>query len=119
MREGPHGGGGAGRGGARPGGGGGGRGGGGGAGGGGAGGGGGRGGGGGGGGGGGRRSSTAEVELEFRPLGARRQRLELGILRSNFVQAYGTFHGTVTPAGLASAEVDGVFGVVENHDALW
>lgn len=63
--------------------------------------------------------STAEVELEFRPLGARRQRLELGILRSNFVQAYGTFHGTVTPAGLASAEVDGVFGVVENHDALW
>jgi hypothetical protein len=66
-----------------------------------------------------RSKEGSEVELEFRPLGARKQHLNLGIVRSDFVQPYGTFHGRLAPAGLAPAEVDGVFGVVENHDALW
>lgn len=63
--------------------------------------------------------SSAELDLEFQPLGARKQKLDLGLVRSDFVQPYGTFRGRLAPAGVAPAEVDGVFGVVENHDALW
>jgi hypothetical protein len=64
--------------------------------------------------------STDEVDLEFRPAGARAQRLNLLLLQSEFVEPYGTFWGriqcreTQTPV-----EVDGVFGVVENHRSVW
>lgn len=60
-----------------------------------------------------------EVKLEFRPLGARKQSLNLGLVRSDFIQPYGSFHGRLAPAGAEPVSVDGVFGVVENHDALW
>lgn len=65
------------------------------------------------------RIRSPELELEFQPLGARKQRLNLGLIRSDFVQPYGTFRGELAPGGLAPLRVDGVFGVVENHDALW
>lgn len=62
----------------------------------------------------------SELELEFQPLGARKQKLDLLLLRSDFVQPYGTFKGRIRPEALAApVSVDGVFGVVENHDALW
>lgn len=60
-----------------------------------------------------------EVNLEFRPQGGRRERLELGpLLRSSFDQLHGTFHGTVE-AGGETLEIDGLRGLCEDHDALW
>ncbi|MBC7171011.1 MAG: DUF2804 family protein, partial [Polyangiaceae bacterium] len=58
--------------------------------------------------------SGDEVDLRFMPLGARAQDLHLGLLRTRFVQPYGTFHGRVR-----DHRVDGAFGVVEDHDSLW
>jgi hypothetical protein len=60
-----------------------------------------------------------EVELGFRPLGARRQALDLGLLRSDFVQPYGLFTGRLRPAGGPAVELVDAFGVVEDHLALW
>lgn len=67
-----------------------------------------------------RSRTPGELELEFRPLGARKQKLDLGLVRSHFVQPYGTFHGRIHPqTSGAPVAVDRAFGVVENHDALW
>jgi len=58
------------------------------------------------------------VELTFTPLGERREALRLGLLRSVFHQPYGTFRGSVRFAG-EPIEVDGLFGLCEDHDSLW
>jgi hypothetical protein len=55
-----------------------------------------------------------EVDLAFQPLGARAQRLDLGLVRSDFVQPYGMFRGIV-----AGHELVDAFGVVEDHLAVW
>ncbi|HJL05513.1 MAG TPA: DUF2804 domain-containing protein [Polyangiaceae bacterium LLY-WYZ-15_(1-7)] len=55
-----------------------------------------------------------EVDLVFRPLGARAQHLDMKVLQSDFVQPYGTFHGHV-----AGHRVDDLFGVVEDHLSVW
>jgi hypothetical protein len=55
-----------------------------------------------------------EVDLRFHPLGARAQSVHLGLVRTRFVQPYGTFHGRVR-----DQKIDGAFGVVEDHDSLW
>jgi hypothetical protein len=62
---------------------------------------------------------AGELDLEFQPLGARKQELDLGLVRSRFVQPYGTFRGRVQPPGGPAVSVERVFGVVEDHDALW
>jgi hypothetical protein len=59
-----------------------------------------------------------EVDLLFTPLGARAENVNLGIVRSDFVQPFGTFAGTLTP-GAATVRVDGLFGVVERHVSVW
>lgn len=56
----------------------------------------------------------AEVELVFTPFGARGQVLDLGVLKSDFVQPYGLFHGRIL-----DRTIDGAFGVVENHLSVW
>lgn len=55
-----------------------------------------------------------EVDLTFRPLGARAQHLDLRMVRSDFVQPYGLFRGRV-----AGVPIDGLFGVVEDHHSVW
>lgn len=56
----------------------------------------------------------SDVDLEFRSVGAHEQNSNFGIVRSRFVQAAGTFHGTIH--GIA---IDGVRGVAEDQDVLW
>ena len=66
---------------------------------------------------------ACEVALDFRPLGARSDNTNLYVIKSDFVQPYGEFNGSVV---LRDAEtgrarrvrVDGV-GVVERHEAIW
>ena len=55
-----------------------------------------------------------DVDLEFRTVGAHEQNSNFGIVRSRFVQAAGTFHGTIH-----GTAIDGVRGVAEDQDVLW
>ena len=59
------------------------------------------------------------VALEFRPSGARAQKLDLAVVQSDFVQAFGTWHGRVAPPAAAPVDLDGAFGVAEEHYARW
>lgn len=60
-----------------------------------------------------------EVELTFRPLGARRQNLRAGVVVSRFVQPYGLFSGHLQPRGHSAIRFSEAFGVVEDHYAKW
>ena len=55
-----------------------------------------------------------EVDLRFRPLGARELHLDLKLLKSDFVQPFGVFEGRVR-----GQPIEGAFGVVEDHLSVW
>lgn len=57
---------------------------------------------------------SGEVALDIQPLGERSAALDLKLIRSVFVQPYGEASGVVM-----GERIEGVFGVVEDHDALW
>lgn len=59
-----------------------------------------------------------EVDLTFQPMGARSQNVDYRLIRSEFVQPYGRFTGTLRVSGV-TVPVDGAFGVVEDHRSLW
>ena len=61
-----------------------------------------------------RSIDTDEVALEFQPAGAVEERMNFGVVRSDFVQPYGQFAGHV-----CGHDVTGCFGVVEKHLSLW
>jgi len=62
-----------------------------------------------------------EIDLTFDPLGARSQKIKLGLIESNFVQPYGMLRGTICPEGAKDdkLQIEGAFGVVEDHLAIW
>jgi len=66
-----------------------------------------------------RSSGSDEVRLEFTPAGTREEHLNLGIVKSDFIQPYGTFRGTVRIPDGALHDVSGLFGVVEKHLSIW
>lgn len=58
------------------------------------------------------------VDLTFTPAGERADDIRLGVVRSVFHQPHGTFRGTVQlPDG--ELEIADLYGVCEDHDALW
>lgn len=61
-----------------------------------------------------KSTDTNEVELEFQPIGAREDRTNFGLVRTEFVQPYGRFVGRVRGHDLTDA-----FGVVEAHLSVW
>jgi hypothetical protein len=56
----------------------------------------------------------AAVDLDFEPVGAREEHNHFGVVRSDFVQPYGRFSGSVH-----GHDVSGCFGVVETHRSVW
>lgn len=58
------------------------------------------------------------ANLLFAPSGCRAQNVNYGLVRSRFLQPYGVATGTVSLAG-ETIELGNVFGVCEEHDALW
>ncbi|MBI5499147.1 MAG: DUF2804 domain-containing protein [Deltaproteobacteria bacterium] len=65
------------------------------------------------------RTTDGAVELKFTPGGMHREEKNFGIIASHFVQAAGTFDGTIALPGRAVLELDGVAGVAEDQDMLW
>lgn len=59
------------------------------------------------------------VDLSFVPAGTRKERLNAGVLASNFRQFVGTFRGTVRDEAGQSVPVDGLRGLMEDHYARW
>lgn len=59
------------------------------------------------------------VDLHFVPARARTEKLNAGILASNFRQYVGTFNGTVTDESGNRIEVQGLQGLMEDHFARW
>lgn len=55
-----------------------------------------------------------DVDLVFTPHAVHAQRTNLVVVRSRFLQPAGTFRGRV-----GAVELEGVPGVVEDHDVLW
>ena len=55
-----------------------------------------------------------EVDMEFEPLGAREEHSNFGLVRTDFIQPYGRFSGSV-----AGHDITGCFGVVESHLSVW
>lgn len=68
-----------------------------------------------------KNPEAKEVDLQFAPLGTREEHVNLGLIRSDFIQPYGTYQGTLCPMGfgLPSLSVGGLFGVVETHHSVW
>ena len=64
------------------------------------------------------RTEDGAVDLRFEPEGVHRERVDLGLVRSHFVQPAGAFHGTIRAAG-RTLVLEGVPGVVEDQDVVW
>jgi len=64
------------------------------------------------------RTADGCVDLVFTPENRRQQNLNLGLIASRFVQPFGAFSGTIRASG-GVARIDGVPGVVEQHQAKW
>ena len=63
-------------------------------------------------------TTDGAADLTFTPTGERAESIRLGLVRSCFHQPNGTFSGTVKVEG-ETVELKDLFGVCEDHDALW
>lgn len=57
------------------------------------------------------------LDIQFRPFGARSENLNVGIMKSIFIQPFGVMEGTVTLNG--QQENFKAYGVMEDHQAVW
>ncbi|MBR9869766.1 MAG: DUF2804 domain-containing protein [Gammaproteobacteria bacterium] len=64
-------------------------------------------------------TEDGKVELSFSPSGVRKEKLNAGILASNFRQFVGTFEGTVEGKSGKKIPVAGLRGLMEDHFARW
>ncbi|WP_371365805.1 DUF2804 domain-containing protein [Pseudomonas sp. QL9] len=65
------------------------------------------------------RSFDGQVDLRFEAHGLHRERLNLGILASNFRQIFGRFSGELRPFGQSVLPIDNLWGFVEDQYAKW
>jgi hypothetical protein len=59
------------------------------------------------------------VNLVFTPRGARGANMDVIVLKSDFVQPYGTFEGDLRLPSGEVLSIENTFGVVEDHIAIW
>lgn len=64
-------------------------------------------------------SFDGQVALRFEGQGLHQERLNLGLLASNFKQVFGRFRGVLRPAGRPAVPIDNLWGFVEDHYAKW
>ena len=66
-----------------------------------------------------RSRDEGVIDLVFCPTGARAQRIDAGLVRTDFVQAFGTWAGRVRVPGEREIVLSRAFGVAEDHYARW
>lgn len=64
-------------------------------------------------------SHDGQVALHFEAHGLHQERMNLGILASNFKQIFGRFSGILRPAGRAQVPIDRLWGFVEDQYVKW
>ncbi|MBV2129272.1 DUF2804 domain-containing protein [Arsukibacterium indicum] len=64
-------------------------------------------------------SQCGAVQLQFIPAAKRQERLNLGLLASNFRQYCGSWHGTITLSDGQQIHCIGQQGLAEDHFARW
>ncbi len=65
------------------------------------------------------RTDDGAVDLEFKPLGERKETLNAGLILSRFHQPVGLFSGVFRPDGTTEVRLEDVPGVCEDHQARW
>ena len=64
-------------------------------------------------------SHDGQVALRFDARGLHQERMNLGILASNFKQIFGQFSGVLRPSGRPEVVIDGQWGFVEDQYVKW
>jgi hypothetical protein len=65
------------------------------------------------------RTTDGAVNLELTPQGLRRERVNLGLIRTAYDQPYGLYSGTLVDYTGRRHTVEKAFGVAEDHVATW
>lgn len=65
------------------------------------------------------RSWDGQVDLRFEARGLHQERLNLGLIASNFKQIFGRFSGVLRPHGRPEVPIDDLWGFVEDQYAKW
>ena len=64
-------------------------------------------------------SHDGQVQLRFEAHGLHQERLNLGVLASNFKQIFGRFSGVLRPLGRPEVVIDNLWGFVEDQYVKW
>ncbi|NQD96760.1 DUF2804 domain-containing protein, partial [Pseudomonas sp. CrR25] len=64
-------------------------------------------------------SHDGQVDLRFEAHGLHQERMNLGILASNFKQIFGRFTGVLRPVGRAEVPIANLWGFVEDQYVKW
>ena len=64
-------------------------------------------------------SYDGQVELRFEGRGLHKERLNVGLLASNFKQIFGQFTGVLRPTGRPEVRIDNLWGFVEDQYVKW
>lgn len=65
------------------------------------------------------RSEDGRVDLELVPQGRRREKVNLGLVKSAYDQPYGLYWGTLIDSEGVRHKVENAFGLAEDHVSLW
>lgn len=60
-------------------------------------------------------TTDGKCDLTFKPLGERSDRINMGLIMSDYHQPYGKYYGTMIDSDGKSYEIDGIHGVTEHH----
>lgn len=64
------------------------------------------------------RSQDGIIQLHFTPLGQRNEKINALVIASNFTQYFGRYHGEIRLPN-ETIELEGVWGLAEDHYAKW
>jgi hypothetical protein len=64
-------------------------------------------------------SHDGQVALRFEGRGLHKERLNMGLLASNFKQVFGQFSGVLRPFGRPEVRIDNLWGFVEDQYVKW
>ncbi len=61
------------------------------------------------------RTTDSRVSLEFEPAGERAEKINLGLIKSDFHQPFGLYNGSITDDAGAVHPIENMFGLAEHH----
>ena len=65
------------------------------------------------------KTSDGHIDLQFTPIGERKEKINAGFIASNFTQLFGRFNGHVLDKDGNKIELQNVTGFCEDHYAKW